>query len=186
MKQTILIRDVQLVQGGISPRCDMLIQDGVIAKLGKDLNESAHFVIDGSRLTALPGLFDMHVHLRDPGQTHKEDIFTGSAAALAGGMPEHYVLRLAAQQAYPAFYEQEIALRRQLIFPPICDICVVGFTGMREPDVRTAAMHTADVLKDQIRKTGILSFGGSGDVLAGGCGTSGRAVTEKAAENRLR
>ena len=50
MKQTILIRDVQLVQGGISPRCDMLIQDGVIAKLGKDLNESAHFVIDGSRL----------------------------------------------------------------------------------------------------------------------------------------
>ena len=86
MKQTILIRDVQLVQGGISPRCDMLIQDGVIAKLGKDLNESAHFVIDGSRLTALPGLFDMHVHLRDPGQTHKEDIFTGSAAALAGGI----------------------------------------------------------------------------------------------------
>ena len=68
MKQTILIRDVQLVQGGISPRCDMLIQDGVIAKLGKDLNESAHFVIDGSRLTALPGLFDMHVHLRDPGR----------------------------------------------------------------------------------------------------------------------
>ena len=51
-------------------------------------------------------------------------------------------------------YGQEIALRRQLIFPPICDICVVGFTGMREPDVRTAAMHTADVLKDQIRKTG--------------------------------
>lgn len=86
MKQTILIRDVQLVQGGISPRCDMLIQDGVIAKLGKDLNESAHFVIDGSRLTALPGLFDMHVHLRDPGQTHKEDIFTGSATALAGGI----------------------------------------------------------------------------------------------------
>ena len=80
MKQTILIRDVQLVQGGISPRCDMLIQDGVIAKLGKDLNESAHFVIDGSRLTALPGLFDMHVHLRDPGQTHKEDIFTGISA----------------------------------------------------------------------------------------------------------
>mgnify|MGYP000458787677 CR=1 FL=1 len=86
MKQTILIRDVQLVQGGISPRCDMLIQDGVIAKLGKDLNESAHFVIDGSRLTALPGLFDMHVHLRDPGFTDKEDIYTGCRAAAAGGV----------------------------------------------------------------------------------------------------
>ena len=85
MKQTILIRDVQLVQGGISPRCDMLIQDGVIAKLGKDLNESAHFVIDGSRLTALPGLFDMHVHLRDPGFEEKETIETGCRAAAHGG-----------------------------------------------------------------------------------------------------
>ena len=64
----------------------MLIQDGVIAKLGKDLNESAHFVIDGSRLTALPGLFDMHVHLRDPGFTDKEDIYTGCRAAAAGGV----------------------------------------------------------------------------------------------------
>ena len=61
---------------------------------------------------------------------------------------------LAAQQAYPAFYAQEIALRRQLIFPPICDICVIGFTGMREQEVRSAALHTADVLKRQIRSTG--------------------------------
>ena len=75
-------------------------------------------------------------------------------AILQTSMPDHYVLRLAAQQAYPEFYAQEIALRRQLIFPPICDICVIGFTGMREQEVRTAAMHTADVLKAQIRKTG--------------------------------
>ena len=75
-------------------------------------------------------------------------------AILQTSMPDHYVLRLAAQQAYPAFYAQEIALRRQLIFPPICDICVIGFTGMREQEVRSAALHTADVLKRQIRSTG--------------------------------
>lgn len=86
MKQTILIRAVQLVQGDILPRCDMLLKDGVIAKLGKGLTDAADVVIDGSKLTALPGLFDMHVHLRDPGQTHKEDILTGAAAALAGGI----------------------------------------------------------------------------------------------------
>ncbi len=86
MKQTILIRAVQLVQGDVLPRCDMLLKDGVIAKLGKGLTDAADVVIDGSKLTALPGLFDMHVHLRDPGQTHKEDILTGAAAALAGGI----------------------------------------------------------------------------------------------------
>ena len=86
MKQTILIRNVQVVQGDVMPRCDMLIQDGVIAKFCRDWPDAAGRSIDGSRLTALPGLFDMHVHLRDPGQTHKEDIFTGAAAALAGGV----------------------------------------------------------------------------------------------------
>ena len=42
-------------------------------------------VIDGSGLTAAPGLVDMHVHFRDPGYTHKEDVATGSAAAAKGG-----------------------------------------------------------------------------------------------------
>lgn len=86
MKQTILIQNVQMIQGTVLPRCDMLIADGIIAKIGMALTDAADLVIDGSRLTALPGLFDMHVHLRDPGQTHKEDILTGAAAALAGGV----------------------------------------------------------------------------------------------------
>ena len=83
MKQTILIRNVQVVQGDVMPRCDMLIQDGVIAKFGRDLPDAAGLTIDGSRLTALPGLFDMHVHLRDPGQTHK-----AIDAILAIGRPQ--------------------------------------------------------------------------------------------------
>lgn len=73
-------------------------------------------------------------------------------AILQTSMPDHYVLRLAAQQAYPEFYAQEIALRRQLIFPPICDICVIGFIGAREQEVQTAAQTTARILKEQIQK----------------------------------
>lgn len=50
--------------------------------------DSATTVIDGSGLTAAPGLIDLHVHLRDPGQTDKEDILTGCRAAAAGGVTQ--------------------------------------------------------------------------------------------------
>ena len=42
--------------------------------------------ISSSRVVRLPGLIDVHVHLREPGATHKEDFASGTAAALAGGM----------------------------------------------------------------------------------------------------
>ena len=51
-----------------------------------NLDNSEDTVIDGSGLIAGPGLVDVHVHFRDPGQTHKEDIHTGSLAAAAGGV----------------------------------------------------------------------------------------------------
>lgn len=84
----ILIQNVQLVQGDeLLPRCDMLVADGSIQQLSEKILPPPDIeVVDGRSLTALPGLFDMHVHLRDPGQTHKEDILTGAAAALAGGI----------------------------------------------------------------------------------------------------
>jgi len=52
------------------------------------LQDAADLVIPADGLTILPGLFDMHVHLRDPGFTQKEDIITGAAAALAGGITD--------------------------------------------------------------------------------------------------
>ena len=77
----ILIQNVTL-NGTV---CDMLIRDGKIQKIGS-IREPADQVIRADGLTALPGLFDMHVHFRDPGLTYKEDIHTGAAAALAGGV----------------------------------------------------------------------------------------------------
>ena len=83
---SILIRNIRAVDTALDTVTDVLIRDGVIAKLGSGITESAEQVIDGTGLVLMPSLFDMHVHFRDPGQTHKEDIHTGCAAALAGGV----------------------------------------------------------------------------------------------------
>ena len=86
MQQSIFIQNVHVVDSNTDCVCDLFIQNGIIQKMGSHLSVQADLVIDGSNLTALPGLFDMHVHLRDPGFTYKEDIITGAAAALAGGV----------------------------------------------------------------------------------------------------
>ena len=66
---------------------DIRIADGKFAAVGPRLSpEPGDAVHDLSGLTAFPGLIDMHVHLRDPGFLHKEDIFTGCEAAAAGGV----------------------------------------------------------------------------------------------------
>lgn len=64
---------------------DVLIEDGKIAKVGKGLPANGAEVVDASGKLVTPGLVDIHVHLRDPGQEYKEDIVTGTRAAAAGG-----------------------------------------------------------------------------------------------------
>jgi len=62
---------------------DILIEDGIISAIGVDLKGSER--IDATDMLVLPGLIDPHVHLRDPGLTQKEDMRTGTEAAVAGG-----------------------------------------------------------------------------------------------------
>ena len=83
---SILIRNVRAVDRQQDAVCDILLRDGKIAEIAPHLDAGADRVIDGKGLAVLPGLFDMHVHFRDPGQTEKEDVLTGCAAALAGGV----------------------------------------------------------------------------------------------------
>jgi dihydroorotase len=66
---------------------DVLVEDGRIAAVGADLPaaEGIAVVTLPSGLVLCPGLIDMHVHLREPGQEHKETVATGTAAAVAGG-----------------------------------------------------------------------------------------------------
>lgn len=64
---------------------DLLIIDGKIAKIGKNLKTDVSNKIDASGLTVTPGLIDIHVHLREPGFEQKETIATGTATAATGG-----------------------------------------------------------------------------------------------------
>ena len=83
---SILIKNIHAVdpQSGLDKIVDIYAEDRTITEIGS-IDKPADKVIDGTNLIALPGLFDMHVHLRDPGLTHKEDIITGTNAAKAGG-----------------------------------------------------------------------------------------------------
>ena len=66
-------------------RTDLLIDDnGILAAIGPELSADCP-TVDLAGWTVSPGLVEVHVHFRDPGLTHKEDVFTGAAAAAAGG-----------------------------------------------------------------------------------------------------
>ncbi len=64
---------------------DLLIEDGKIVKCAENLTDAAEEVIDATGCYVMPGLIDLHVHLRDPGLEYKEDVETGSRAAVRGG-----------------------------------------------------------------------------------------------------
>lgn len=84
----LLIKNGTLVDpvGGIGGVMDLLVEDGRIVVIGNGLDEPDAQVLDAAGLTVSAGLIDMHVHLRDPGLTEKEDILTGSLAAAHGGV----------------------------------------------------------------------------------------------------
>ena len=64
---------------------DVLLADGEVVKIGPNLEESAARRIDAAGKIVSPGLIDLHVHFREPGDEEEETIASGSAAAVAGG-----------------------------------------------------------------------------------------------------
>ena len=84
----LLLQNVRLIDPSQGVDCvqDLLLEDGKVSQRGEHLSADGMEVVDGTGLVAAPGLVDMHVHLRDPGLTYKEDVFTGCRAAAAGGV----------------------------------------------------------------------------------------------------
>ncbi len=88
MKRT-LIHNATIVNEGRSVQGSVVIENGLIAEVltcGKELSAPCDEIIEATGCCLLPGIIDDHVHFRDPGLTHKADIFTESRAAAAGGV----------------------------------------------------------------------------------------------------
>ncbi len=81
-----LIKAATIVNEGQKIVADVLIKDGLIAKIGQNLSAPEAQEIDAEGQYLLPGMIDDQVHFREPGLTHKADIFTESMAAVAGGI----------------------------------------------------------------------------------------------------
>ncbi len=86
--QPLLIKGGRVIDPSqnLDDRADLLVSDGTVKAVKKGLMQpEGAVVIEAEGMVIVPGLIDMHVHLRDPGQEYKEDIFSGSLAAAAGG-----------------------------------------------------------------------------------------------------
>src|SRR2546427_6806928 len=85
----LLIRGGRVIDppSGLDRRADVLVTDGHVAAVEGSIASREHQVIDARGLVVGPGLVDMHVHLRDPGPTHKEDIASRTAAAVRARVP---------------------------------------------------------------------------------------------------
>ncbi len=81
---TLIKNGLAYIDGTLVPR-DLLIDDTLIVSVSEKLEVKADKIIEAKGMHVLPGFVDIHVHLRDPGQTYKEDIVSGTKAAARGG-----------------------------------------------------------------------------------------------------
>jgi dihydroorotase len=82
IKRGFLIKGVSVLGGGPT---DLLVRDGIVAEAGPGLSARGAEVVDADGLVALPGLVDLHTHLREPGREDAETVESGSRAAALGG-----------------------------------------------------------------------------------------------------
>jgi len=83
--KSILIRNVRIVNEGRIREGDIYIKNGIIESIGVAVGKSADREIEAAGLYAFPGVIDDQVHFREPGLTHKAEIYTEARAAVAGG-----------------------------------------------------------------------------------------------------
>lgn len=170
MGEEILIRGGHVVDPdtkfeGIA---DILIRNGIIAEIGRGIDPKDASVVEAEGLTVLPGLVDLHVHLRDPGQTWKEDIGTGGAAAAHGGitsllaMPNtnpvmdsvqriSYVTGLAEKQSGVNIY-QASAITRDMKGEEITDIEAICESGVKAFSEDGKSVMNASLMYDAMKR----------------------------------
>lgn len=86
MLPTILIKEVQVINEGSIQTADIFIKNGRIEQIAASINRKADKEIAGNGQICMPGIIDDQVHFREPGLTHKSDLYTEPRAAVAGGV----------------------------------------------------------------------------------------------------
>ena len=81
-----LIKHAQIINENKIEYKDIIIKDGIIQKIDTDISDINSILIDASNQFVIPGIIDDQVHFREPGLTHKANIYTESKAAIAGGI----------------------------------------------------------------------------------------------------
>jgi dihydroorotase len=119
--QPWLIRGAQLAGGAVA---DLILADGLITEVGTGLSAAGAQVLDAAGLIALPGLVDLHAHLREPGREDAETVRTGTGAAALGGFTAVHAMANTNPVADTAGVVEQIwRLGRQAGY---CDVQPVG------------------------------------------------------------
>jgi dihydroorotase len=145
MSERILIRAATLATG---ERADLLLEGGEILEVGRAVDASGATVIDADGLIALPGLVDLHTHLREPGFEQSETVLTGTQAAAAGGYTAVFPMANTFPVADTAgVVEQVASLGRDAGYATVQPIgaVTVGLAGERLAELGAMAASRANV-----------------------------------------
>ncbi len=145
MSDALLIVGARIASGDTA---DILVRDGAIAEVGTGLSDAGARRIDADGLIALPGLVDLHTHLREPGYEASETILTGTRAAAAGGFTAVFAMPNTSPVADTAgVVEQELALGEAAGYATVQPIgaVTVGQKGERLAELGAMASSKARV-----------------------------------------
>lgn len=143
--------EILVIAGATLPtgeRTDLVIEGGLIAETGAGLSRAGARVIDADGLVALPGLVDLHTHLREPGFEASETVLTGTRAAAAGGFTAVFAMPNTSPVADTAgVVEQELALGEETGYATVQPIgaVTVGQRGERLAELGAMASSRARV-----------------------------------------
>ena len=146
-----MTKSVYLIKGASllgEKTADILIKDGLIAEIGENLEDASAQVVEAQGLIALPGLVDLHTHLREPGQEDAETVETGTRAAALGGYTAVFAMANSNPVADTAgVVEQVYELGKNSGWVKVQPIgaVTVGLAGERLSDIGAMAESRAQV-----------------------------------------
>ena len=134
-------------------KIDILIEDGVIVKLQKEILAKADNVIDCTGLVIIPGMIDMHCHLREPGFEYKETIETGSKSAVKGGFTTICPMPNTNPTPDSAFILEKILAEAKRV--NLCNILPYGSVSKGEKGEELTDF-------EELKKAGVVAFSDDG------------------------